>query len=156
MQLHQKKNIWVFPKIEVPQNGWFMIEHPIKMDDLGVPPFSETSIYIKQQQIHNQKRNARSLILNSQVSWWSFSSRDGESWVGEFSSSYSRWKSCAHFDSWSWLTTASECSPIGGLEIFWGGGLAHAKGKSFWNTHKSNGNGINLQIYLLIYSKWNC
>ena len=27
---------WVFPKIGVPQNGWFMMENPIKMDDLGV------------------------------------------------------------------------------------------------------------------------
>ena len=37
-------NIWVFPKIVVPQNGWFIIQNPIKMDDLGVPPFSETPI----------------------------------------------------------------------------------------------------------------
>ena len=44
---HQKWKmnfIWVFPTIEVPQNGWFIMEHPIKMDDLGVPLFSEAPI----------------------------------------------------------------------------------------------------------------
>ena len=51
-------HIWVFPKIGVPHNGWFIMENPIKMDDLWVPLFSETLI-INMEPEHDdfQKRN---------------------------------------------------------------------------------------------------
>ena len=36
---------WMFPKIGVPQNGWFIMETPINMDDLGgTPIFGNTQM----------------------------------------------------------------------------------------------------------------
>ncbi len=41
--------MWVFPKIGVPQNGWFIMENRIKRDDLGGPSlFLETPMYSKE------------------------------------------------------------------------------------------------------------
>ena len=39
---------WMFPKIGVPQNRWFIMENPVKMDDLGGKPsiFGSIQIYL--------------------------------------------------------------------------------------------------------------
>ena len=47
--IQKKKHIyiWVFPKIVVSQNGWFIMEHPIKMGLFGgTPIFGNIHIYI--------------------------------------------------------------------------------------------------------------
>ena len=43
------RSIWVFPKIVVPQNEWFIMENPIKMDDLGGKPTIFGNIHLASQ-----------------------------------------------------------------------------------------------------------
>ena len=67
---HHLGDIWVFPKIMVPQNGWFIMENLIKMDDLGGKPtiFGNTHLNIWNIDSNVNGTSKWHLVMNSQLS----------------------------------------------------------------------------------------
>ena len=61
-----------FQKWGCPQNGWFFLRgNPIKSDDLGVPPFQETSIYppSRPQVDGEDMGRCRAVLLDTNRRW---------------------------------------------------------------------------------------
>ena len=44
-RITSKGQIWGFHTWKYPKNGWFMKENPSKIDELGIPPCQETTIW---------------------------------------------------------------------------------------------------------------
>ena len=53
-------NMWVFPTIGVLQNGWFVMENPIKMGDLVVPLFLEIPMSSRSEVNFSERRKKHS------------------------------------------------------------------------------------------------
>ena len=66
--------MWVFPKIGVLQNGWFIMEKPIKMDDLVVPLYLETPMHVIEGEVFVPSRAGSHgvILMTSHFFWYAF------------------------------------------------------------------------------------